>query len=108
MGIPGSIGGFTKERVLRSPADGRFIPEKRIGDSVSKGEVVGRVMSAEVIADIDGVLRGLIRPNFPVAKGLKIGDIDPRGKGDYCDTISDKARALGGAVSEAILAAYNR
>jgi len=107
-GIPGNIGGFAKERVLRSPADGLFIIEKQIGDAVRKGQVIGRVGSAEVAAEIDGMLRGLIRPSFPVTVGLKIGDIDPRGNGDYCDTISDKARALGGAVLEALLATYNQ
>jgi xanthine dehydrogenase accessory factor len=107
-GIPGNIGGYTKERVLRSPCDGCFIAEKHIGSAVCKGDVIGRVDNAEVTAQIDGIVRGLIRPNSPVAVGLKIGDIDPRGDGDYCNTISDKARALGGAVLEAILATYNR
>ena len=107
-GIPGAIGGYTKERVLRSPADGCFIAEKRLGSVVRKGDVVGRVGHAEVTAQIDGIVRGLIRPNSPVTTGLKIGDIDPRGNEDYCATISDKARALGGAVLEAILGAYNR
>ncbi|MDR3555692.1 MAG: selenium-dependent molybdenum cofactor biosynthesis protein YqeB [Syntrophobacteraceae bacterium] len=103
-GVPGNIGGYTRERVLRSPADGVFLARKKIGDSVSKGEVIGEVGGRDIVAALDGVLRGLIRPNFPVTSGLKIGDIDPRGEGDYCHTVSDKARALGGAVLEAILA----
>ena len=107
-GIPGNIGGFTKERVLRAPSAGLFVTDKKLGDAVSKGEVIGRVGNAAVIAPIEGILRGLIRPNFPVKEGLKIGDIDPRGNGDYCDTISDKARTLGGAILVAVLAAYNR
>ncbi|MCJ7667702.1 MAG: molybdenum hydroxylase, partial [Anaerolineae bacterium] len=32
-----------------------------------------------------------------------LGDVDPRGQVDYCFTISDKARAIGGGVVEAIL-----
>jgi xanthine dehydrogenase accessory factor len=43
---------------------------------------------------------------IPGTLGLKVGDIDPRGGIDYCDTISDKARALVGAVLESILAVY--
>jgi xanthine dehydrogenase accessory factor len=39
-----------------------------------------------------------------VPKGLKIGDIDPRGIREYCFSVSDKARAIGGGVLEAILA----
>jgi xanthine dehydrogenase accessory factor len=107
-GIPGNIGGYTKERVLRCPADGLFITQLQIGDAVNKGDVVGRVGDAEVTVEIGGILRGLIRPNFPVTVGLKIGDIAPRKNGDYCDTVSDKARALGGAVVEALLAVYNQ
>ncbi len=107
-GIPGTIGGFTKERVLRAPDEGLFITGRQIGDAVRTGEVIGRVGNAQITAQIDGILRGLIRPNFPVTVGLKIGDIDPRGDRGFCDTISDKARAIGGAVLEAILATYNR
>jgi xanthine dehydrogenase accessory factor len=106
-GIPGDIGGYTAERVLRAPAEGLFITDKQISDSVRKGEVIGSVAITEVTAQIDGILRGLIRPNSLVTKGLKIGDVDPRGEVDFCATISEKARTLGGAVLVGILAAFN-
>lgn len=106
-GIPGPIGGYTEERVLRAPADGRFQPGLKIGDSVLKDQIVGSVAGNDVRARIDGVLRGLIRPNIEVKQGLKIGDVDPRGDAGYCYTISDKARAIGGSVLEAILRVYN-
>ncbi len=107
-GVPGDIGGYTSERVLRAPADGLFIPVKLIGEMVRQGEVVGRVGELEVVAAVGGILRGLIRPGSVVPCGLKIGDVDPRGEADYCNTVSEKARALGGAVLEAVLAMYNR
>lgn len=106
-GIPGAIGGYTSERVLRAPTDGRFVTHKRIGDWVRSGESIGLVGDVQVPASIDGILRGLIRPGSTVKKGLKIGDIDPRQQPDYCDTISEKARAIGGAVLEAVLSVYN-
>jgi len=106
-GIPGPIGGYAEERVLRAPCDGQFNAECSIGDSVRIGDRVGTVAAEEVIAKIDGVLRGLIRSASRVDRGLKIGDIDPRGHGDYCYTISDKARAISGSVLEAILRVYN-
>jgi xanthine dehydrogenase accessory factor len=106
-GIPGDIGGYTAERVLRAPAEGLFITDKQIGDLVRKSEVIGNVGTAEVTTHIDGILRGLIRPGSAVRKGLKIGDVDPRGDVGYCTTISEKARALGGAVLEVVLAVYN-
>jgi xanthine dehydrogenase accessory factor len=107
-GIPGEIGGYTKERVIRSPGPGIFATEKQIGDFLVRGELLGKVDSLEVRVQLDGVLRGLIRPGSLVTQGLKIGDIDPRGEASYCNSISEKARSLGGAVLEAILAVYNR
>ncbi len=61
-----------------------------------------------VTASIDGMVRGLIRNKTRVPVRCKIGDIDPRGAGASCNTISEKARAVGGAVLEAILHRYNR
>ncbi len=105
-GVPGLIGGYTEERVLRASADGQFCTTKKIGEPVSRGEVIGEVAGKKVNAGIDGMLRGLIRPDSKVRKGLKIGDIDPRGVKKYCYTISDKARAVGGSVLEAVLRVF--
>lgn len=105
--IPGSIGGYTEKRVLRAPVSGRFQAEKRIGDQVKKGDIVGYVDDLEVQARIDGVLRGLIHPESKVRQRSKIGDIDPRGEEAFCTTISDKARAIAGSVIEAILRVLN-
>ncbi len=102
-GIPGKIDGYTKERVLRSPADGPFLAEFQIGMAVKPGDVIGYVGKNNITAEIPGVLRGLIKPGTVVKKGLKIGDIDPRGNSEYCNTISDKARAVAGGVLEAVL-----
>jgi len=73
---------------------------------VRKGDLVGSVAGKPVKAIIGGVLRGMIRPGINVRTGLKIGDIDPRGNKAYCDTISDKARAIAGGVLEGILKSY--
>ena len=105
-GIPGSIGGYTEERVLRAPVEGRFRTACNIGDRIAKGDVAGRVDNWAVRAGINGTLRGLIRPDSDVRQGLKIGDIDPRSEKDYCFTISDKARAIGGSVLEAVLRVF--
>lgn len=105
-GEPGSIQGITTDRVLRAPAEGPWQNNLDIGDSVKRQDTVGFVNGATVKAQIDGVIRGLIRPDIIVTKGLKIGDIDPRGKKGFCFTISEKARAIGGAVLEGILRSY--
>jgi xanthine dehydrogenase accessory factor len=107
-GIPGEIGGYTIERVLRTMKKGIFHPQKSIGDRVSKGSVAAVVDDFPVIAKISGVVRGLLREGVEVKKGMKVGDIDPRGKKESCFTISDKARAIGGGVLEAILYRFNK
>lgn len=101
--IPGLIGGFAGERVLRAPADGIFESTHRIRDLVKEGETVGFVALEPMKATISGVLRGLIADGAEVKKGLKCGDVDPRGEVAYCDTVSDKASAIGGGVLEAVL-----
>lgn len=103
-GVPGIVGGFGLERVLRSPAAGRVEGCREIGDAVKAGEVVCRVGGADVPARLDGVLRGLVRDGLEVGVGFKLGDVDSRGKREYCFTVSEKARALGGAVLEAVCA----
>ncbi len=107
-GIPGEIGNYTSERVLRSPADGMFSSDRAIGEPVKSGEIVGHVNNKPIISEIDGIIRGLIRSQIKVKTRYKLGDIDPRGKLEYCSTVSEKARAIGGAVLEAVLSEFNR
>lgn len=103
-GAPGNIGGYTKERVIYSPCDGVINNVREIGDIVKKEEPLAYVGDYIVRATIDGVLRGIIRNNSKVCKGLKIADIDPRlEERKNCFTISDKARTIGGGVLEALI-----
>jgi xanthine dehydrogenase accessory factor len=107
-GVPGNIAGFTRERVLRAPGAGQFNASFSIMDQIRRDEIIGDVDGKKVVAAIDGVIRGLIRPGIQVKKGTKLGDIDPRGASQYCHTISDKARAISGSVLEGILRNHNR
>ncbi len=100
---PGSIDGHTFERVMHTPKEGVFRAVKNIGDTVKKGETVAYVNDAPVKAKIDGILRGILPDKMEVVKGMKCADVDPRCKLHHCFSVSDKARALGGAVLEAIL-----
>jgi xanthine dehydrogenase accessory factor len=106
-GVPGAIAGHAADRVLRAPADGEFDSARRIGDRVRRDDVIGTVAGSPVAARIDGVLRGLIRPGTVVTRGLKLGDIDPRSRAEYCYTISDKARAIAGAALEGVMRRLN-
>lgn len=107
-GIPGVIAGYGKERVIHSPAEGILRNVCKITDTVRRGQVIAAVETAAgtvpVEATLDGLLRGLIRDGYPVTKGFKIADIDPRVE-EYqnCFTISDKARCIAGGVLEAVI-----
>lgn len=107
-GTPGDIAGYTEERVLRADREGEFASSYSIGDLVAEGETVGTVGGHPVRARVGGVLRGLIQSGVVASAGLKLGDVDPRCQRDNCFLISDKARALGGAVLETVLRRFNR
>jgi xanthine dehydrogenase accessory factor len=102
-GVPEGVADKTFERVLRAPAQGRLAPVAEIGQHVESGQVVMRVGDAEVRAAFPGVVRGLVRRGLEVARGVKIGDIDPRDDPRYCYMVSDKSLAVGGGVLEALL-----
>ena len=106
-GIPGMIGGYAAERVLHAEAAGTLRNIRKIGDLVTAGEPIAAIEtkdgSVSVKASISGLIRGLIRDGYPVTKGFKIADIDPRSEElANCFSISDKARCIAGGVLEVI------
>lgn len=105
--VPGSTMGYSTERVLRSPAEGQLETDLEIGDLVTAGQMIGHVSGKPVLSQINGVIRGLIHHDVKLHRGMKIGDVDPRMKRIYCNTISDKGRAIAGGVLEAIMLKLN-
>lgn len=106
-GIPGIIGGYGKERVMHAQAEGILRNAASIGDIVEARAVIAEIETENgtvpVEASFSGLLRGLIRNGYPVTKGFKIADIDPRKEElQNCFTISDKARCIAGSVLEVI------
>jgi xanthine dehydrogenase accessory factor len=102
-GVPGNIGGYTKERIIRAESDGKIMPVAKIGDYVEKGDVVAYVNETPIFAQLNGIVRGMLQEGIEVHRGMKSGDIDPRCEKKHCFTISDKARSIAGGVLEAIL-----
>ena len=102
-GVPGNIGGFTLERLLRAPRAGVFRGVKQIGDVVEAGEICAYVDEEPMTTRITGVLRGLLPDGITVYEGMKSGDVDPRCERSHCFTVSDKALSIGGGVLEALL-----
>ena len=110
-GVPGIIGGYGAERVLHAQAAGIFRNLHSIADFVEAGEAVAEIETPDsqrlpVITQISGILRGLLRDGYPVTKGFKVADVDPRrAELENCFLISDKARCIAGSVLELITAA---
>lgn len=102
-GIPGNIGGYTVERLIKAPQAGVFHPVKAIADTVSAGEIVAYVDEAPVRCRIGGILRGILPEGTEVYAGMKSGDVDPRCRVEHCLCASDKALSVGGGVLEALL-----
>ena len=109
-GVPGRIMGYGKERVIHAPAEGILYGRTGIAAQVKKDDVIAVIREdggteVSVFASLDGIVRGIIRDGYPVKKGFKIADIDPRiGERDNCFTISDKARCIAGSVLQLICA----
>ena len=106
-GVPGNIGGYTVERIIRATADGTFKAAVHIGDMVKAGDLLAYCDETPIYANIDGIVRGLLQDGVRVKKGMKSGDVDPRAERGYCFTISDKASAVGGGALEAVLSLLN-
>jgi len=106
-GIPVAIGGLTHERALHAAVAGLFQTDRDIGDLANAGEAVATVAGQPVKAEIDGIIRALLRSGTMVEKGTKLGEIDPSGDREDCYTIRPRVRAIAGGVLEAILMRYN-
>jgi xanthine dehydrogenase accessory factor len=106
-GSPGTVNGRTGDRVLRAPVAGRVRQVRMIGERVKESTTLAYVNDVPVAAPFDGVIRGLL-DDVSVPAGLKIGDIDPRAKREYCFTLSDKSLAIGGGALEAALSWLSR
>ena len=101
-GVPGLVGGYAIERLLKAAADGEMKPVRHIGDIVQKGELLATTGGVPVYAQIDGIIRGMLQEGVIVKKGLKIGDVDPRKDPALVHLISDKSRKIGQGVCQAI------
>ena len=101
-GVPGMVGGYAMERLIKASGDGLMEPVAAIGDIVEKGSVLAYTGGEPVYAQIDGVIRGMLQAGVPVKKGMKIGDVDPRKDESLVYLISDKSHKIGKGCVETI------
>lgn len=104
-GVPGLLAGEAENRVIHAPTSGTLTRIAQIGDLVRANDTIASIDGEPVHAKINGILRGLIFDGYPVHKGLKIADVDPRPDPSLAFTISDKAITLGRSVVRAIIKA---
>ena len=106
VGDPRPILGAGRERMVRSPIDGVFRSDLRIGEAVMHRQLVGWIDGddgrIELMSPLTGSLRGLTRPGVRVAKGTRVVEIDPRGDPALCFGLAERPRRIAQGVLQAL------
>ncbi|RAI46007.1 xanthine dehydrogenase [Rhodoplanes roseus] len=100
-GVPSRLGGVGRERFVYSQAAGRWHSAVEIGKRVFVGFPVGHLGGVPVLAPMDGILRGAVRDGLEVPAGVKLIEIDPRGREARWTGLDERPRR----IAEATLAA---
>jgi xanthine dehydrogenase accessory factor len=101
-GVPRRLGGCYEERFVRSDNAGRWHTAIEIGTRVFKDFVIGHLGHAPVRAPFDGALRGVVRDGTEVPAGVKLLEIDPRGRRATWSGIDPRSQLIADAVTKAI------
>jgi hypothetical protein len=101
-GVARSLGGAGAERFVYSDRQGRWHTPLEIGMRIFRGFVVGHLDGLPVPAPIDGVLRGLVRDSTAVPAGVKLLEIDARGRDARWTGTDERGRAIAEATIRAI------
>lgn len=102
-GISRRLGNHGGERFVRSEFPGRWQTAIEIGARVFKDFVVGHLGNVPVRAPFDGILRGIVRDGTEIPAGVKLLEIDPRGRKANWTGIDSRGQLIANAVGEAIL-----
>ncbi len=94
-------------RILKSEDSGVFTSERKIGEIVLAGDLIGKLNDIDLASPVGGVIRGLLRNETKVLNNTGLAEIDPVNGKSACFTISKDMRTMGGAVLEAILMSLN-
>lgn len=97
-GAPPLLGGVGAERFVSSPYEGRWHTPVEIGTRIYKGFVVGHLSGAPLVAPCDGILRGIVRDGSDVPAGIKLLEIDPRGRHAQWTGIDERGHAIAQAT----------
>lgn len=101
-GIARALGGHRAERFVRAPFPGRWHTAIEIGTRVYKDFLIGQLGGEPVRAAFDGVVRGVVRDGTEVPAGVKLLELDPRGRAADWTKLDERALAIAGAVGRAL------
>jgi hypothetical protein len=101
-GISRPLGGVGRERFVYSDRQAVWHTAVDIGMRAFKGFVVGHLDGVPVHAPIDGAVRGIVRDSTTVAAGVKLLEIDARGRDARWTGIDERGRAIAEATVRAI------
>lgn len=101
-GISRVLGTAGGERFVYSTHAGRWHTALEVGTRVYKGLPLGQVDRQLVTAPMDGVLRGIARDDVLVPEGVKLIEIDPRGRDASWTGIDDRGAAIAEATLRAV------
>jgi len=101
-GVSRRLGDHAGERFVRADFAGRWNTAIEIGTRVFKNFIVGHLGNEPVRAPFDGILRGIVRDGTEVPAGVKLLEIDSRGRKASWTGTDDRGRLIANAVAEAI------
>jgi predicted deacylase len=103
-GMSPRLGSHCGERFVRAEEPGRWHTAVEIGTRVYKDFVVGQLGHTPLRAPFDGILRGIVRDGTEVRAGVKLFEIDTRGRRAVWTGIDRRSRAIAEGVTNAIAA----
>ncbi|MDI4664486.1 xanthine dehydrogenase [Xanthobacter autotrophicus] len=101
-GIARPLGTAASDRFVRSAVAGRWHSAIEIGARVFKDFHIGYLGGESVRAPFDGIVRGVVRDGTEVPAGVKLLEIDPRGRGAEWTGLDARALVIAKAVSRAL------
>ncbi len=101
-GVASSLGDIGAERFVYSPFAGRWHTPVEIGTRVYRDLVLGHLSGVPVLAPRDGILRGIVRDGSEVPAGVKLLEIDPRGRDAQWSGTDPRGRAIASATAAAV------
>ncbi len=103
-----ALGGIGRERFVYTEREGLWHTPVDIGMRVFKGFVLGHLDGLPIHAPIDGVLRGIARDGVRMPAGVKLLEIDPRGRKARWTGMDERGCAIADAVVAAVAAALTK